>query len=303
MRPVDVDVLVAEAGPIRGRIEITRTYRWPVEVVDDHRVGEVDVPVLTVVELHAGEDLVRVSVSFDNRSRDHRLRVLLPLPEPAARSRAECAYAVVERGLDAEGGPNEVGLPTFPSRRFVAAGGLLVAHDGLCEYELVDIEGEGDDRAAGALALTLLRSVGLISSGPMAMRALPAGPPTPTPGAQMLGVHETRFVLHLGGRDPYAVADEAFTPLLTARRPGGFGDAELVGRGLTVSGAEVTALRRNDDGELELRVLNPGDDPSTLVVDDRAGRVVDLRGEPTGDRFEGALALAPWRITTVVLDE
>lgn len=302
-RPVDVDVLVNEAGPVRGRIEITRTYRWPLEVADDHRVGEVEVPVLTVVELHAGEDLVRVTVSFDNRCRDHRLRVLLPLPEGADHSTAECAFGTVTRGLDAEGGPNEIGLPTFPSRRFVAAGGLLVAHDGLTEYELVDIDGEGDDRRAGALALTLLRSVGLISNGPMAMRALPAGPPTPTPAAQMPGHHEASFVLHLGGRDPYAVADEAFTPLLTARRPGGFGDPEATGQGLAVEGAEVTALRRTDDGHLEVRVVNPSDEPTTVTVEGRTGEIVDLRGRPTGDRFDGALALAPWKIATIVLDD
>jgi len=42
-----------------------------------------------------------------------------------------CAYSVVERGLVAEGGPSEVALPTFPSRRFVTAGGLTVVHEGL----------------------------------------------------------------------------------------------------------------------------------------------------------------------------
>ncbi|MCB0977035.1 MAG: hypothetical protein KDB02_06210, partial [Acidimicrobiales bacterium] len=301
-RPVDVDVLVAEAGPVRGRIEIRRTYRWPEAVVDDHRVGEVEVVVLTVVEVHACEDLVRVSVSFDNRSRDHRLRVLLPLPERSDRSAAECAFAVVERGLDAEGGPNEAGLPTFPSRRFVEAGGLLVVHDGLCEYELVDVEGEGEQRGAGALALTLIRSVGLISNGPMAMRALPAGPPLPTPAAQMPGLHEARFVLHRGGRDPYAVADESFTPIRTARRPGGFGDSSSSGQGLDVKGAEVTALRRGRDGRLELRVLNSSGDRRTFSVTGRTGRFVDLAGEPTGEIFQGSAELGPWKIATLQLD-
>ena len=34
---------------------------------------------------------------------------------------AECAFAVVERGLTTEGGPHETALPTFVSRRFVDA--------------------------------------------------------------------------------------------------------------------------------------------------------------------------------------
>src|SRR5690606_19736604 len=134
-------------------------------------------------------------------------------PEPATASTAECAFGTVTRGLEAEGGPNEAALPTFPSRRFVSAGGLLVAHEGLCEYELVDLEETAAPRAR-AVAVTLLRSVGLISNGPMTMRALPAGPHTPTPGAQVQGAHRMDLVLHVGGRDAHAVADEAFTPLL-----------------------------------------------------------------------------------------
>jgi len=303
-RPRHVDVLVSEAGPVRGRIEITRTYYWPTHVDDGHRVGEVETVVSTVVELHAGEDLVRVTVSFDNRSADHRLRIHLPLPEATDRSVAECAFGTVTRGLTAEGGPTEVPLPTFPSRRFVAAGGLLVAHDGLCEYELVDLDGEGDAARARELAITVIRSIGMISRPPMAMRAVEAGPHTLTPKAQMPGHHEVSLVLHLGDRDPYAVADEAFTPVQVARFPGrgGLGDPTAGEQGLRVEGAEVTALRRTADGRLELRVVNPTDQPTTVTVNGRTGQVVDLRGEPTGEAFDGSLALGPWKIATLHLD-
>ncbi|MCU1496782.1 MAG: alpha-mannosidase [Acidimicrobiales bacterium] len=304
-RPVDVDVLVSEAGPVRGRIEIVRSYRWPTQIAGGRRRGEALVSVTTVVELHAGEDLVRVSVSFDNVCEDHRLRIHLPLPEPADHSVAECAYGTVRRGLTAEGGPTETGLPTFPSRRFVAAGGLLVAHEGLSEYELVELEGDGSDARAHELALTLIRCTGLISQVPMAMRAVPAGPHTPVPANQMPGHHGVSLVLHVGGRDPYAVVDEAYTPVLTARFPGrtAFGDPATSGQHLQVSGAEVTALRRTDDGRLELRVVNPTDEPATLAVDGRTGQVVDLRGQPTGEAFEGTLELGPWKIATLVLEE
>ncbi len=302
-RPDHVDVGVTEAGPVRGRIEITRSYRWPTHVADDKRVGEAEVVVTTVVEIHAGEDLVRVSVSFDNGCKDHRLRIHLPLPEATDHSVAECAYGTVTRGLTAEGGPTEHGLPTFPSRRFVAAGGLLVAHDGLTEYELVDLEDDG--ARARELAITVIRSIGMISKPPMRLRAIPAGPHTLTPKAQMLGHHEVELVLHLGGRDPYAVADEAFTPLQLARFPGrgGLGDPAVTDRALRVTGAEVTALRRTDDGRLELRVVNPTDAPATLAVAGRTGQVVDLRGRPNGGRLEEALPLAPWQIATIVLDD
>jgi alpha-mannosidase len=260
--------------------------------------------VRTRVELRAGEDLVRVRVRFDNPSRDHRVRFQVPLPQPAAGSVAECAFGTVQRGLTAEGGPNEFGLPTYPSRRFVQAGGLLVVHDGLTEYELVEVAGEGDGARAEALAITLLRSVGLISSGPMAMRPLPAGPPTPTPGAQLIGPREAELVLHLGGRDPYAVADEAFTPILTARFPGGdgSGDPDAIGQALAISGAEVSALGRRDDGRLELRVVNTTPEAATVDLDGRTGERTDLAGVPTGERFEGSVVLRPHEIATLALD-
>lgn len=303
-QPLEVEVRVCEAGPVRGRIEIRRQYRWPTHVEGGRRLGLAMVDVLTVLELRAGEDLVRVRVSFENRSRDHRVRLWFPLPEPATGSEAECAFAVVRRGLTAEGGPNEVGLPTFPSRRFVAAGGLLVAHEGLCEYQLVDVVGTGTDARARSLAITVLRSVGLISAGPMTMRALPAGPPTPTPEAQMLGHHQVELVLHVGGRSGYEVADEAFTPLPVARFPGsrGFGDGDASGAALTVEGAEVSALDRRADGRIELRVVNPTAAPATLRVPGRRGERTDLAGLPTGEAFSGELELRPWEIAALALD-
>ena len=160
-----------------------RTYDLPTHAADGTRAGARQVEVLTTLELRAGDDLVRVHVELDNHGvRDHRLRVVLPLPERARSSVAECAFATVERGLVAEGGPTEQGLATYPSRRFVTAGGLTVAHEGLLEYELVDL----DDAAAtaGALALTLLRCTGMLSQGPMATRPLPAGPLTAMEGPQ-----------------------------------------------------------------------------------------------------------------------
>lgn len=242
---------------------------------------------------------MRATVELDNVCRDHRLRAWFPLPKPASSSHAECAFAVVERGLDAEGGPTERALPTYPSRRFVRAGGLTLAHEGLLEYELVDLRGGGDDRRAGALALTLLRATGRLSRGPMTNRPLPAGPVIATEGAQVPGRQRLRYALHVGDRDAYAVADDAFLPLQVARPTGGTGP--MRGQALAVTGAQVSALTRSN-GRLALRVFNPTAEPTTVTVAGRAGWLVDLRGRPV-EPFEERFELAPFKIATAALRE
>jgi mannosylglycerate hydrolase len=298
-RPTSASCRLVEHGPVRGILEVRRSYVLPTHVEDGRRVGSQPVQVRTRLELRAGEDLVRVQVELDNHGlRDHRLRVHLPLPRPAASSRAECAFAVVERGLTAEGGPTEVGLPTFPSRRFVQAGGLTVAHEGLLEYELVDVrEGVDTDDVATALALTLLRCTGMLSQGPMATRPLPAGPLTPMEGPQQQGQVSARFALHVGERDPYAVVDDAFLPLLVTRAGGG--TRPSAGSALQVTGAEVSAVVRVA-GALHVRVHNPSPEPTTVAIDGRRGWLVDLRGRPLAP-FEGSFALGPWAIATAAL--
>ncbi len=227
-------------------------------------------------------------------------------------------------------------MPTFPSRRFVQTGGLTVVHDGLLEYELVDIRsGDGarvdpdlsaaapappEDARAHALALTLLRCTGIISQGPMASRPMPAGPPTPVEGPQMIGAHTMRYALQVGPADPYALVDDAFLELrvadpakirgMAAAGPGsgavppGRADAAgdgVTGQALSVSGAEVSSVRRVGD-RLEVRVWNPSDDDTAVELAGRSGWQVDLRGAPVAP-FTGTVALGPWRIATLVVDE
>jgi len=298
-RPGAAACRLVEHGPLRARLEVRRTLVLPTHVEGTRRVGSQNVLVRTTLELRAGEDIVRVRIELDNHGvRDHRLRVHLPLSHPARTSRAECAFTVVERGVTAEGGPTEVGLPTFPSRRFVQAGGLTVAHEGLLEYELVDVrDGPDGIGVANTLAITLLRCTGMLSQGPMATRPLPAGPLTAMEGPQQQGPVSASFALHVGGRDPYEVVDDAFLPLLVTSAGGGTGAAD--GQALSVSGAEVSAVVRVA-GTLHVRVFNPTDAPTTVTIDGRRGWLVDLRGRPV-EPFEGTFDLGPHAIATAAL--
>jgi mannosylglycerate hydrolase len=309
--PTEVAVEVLERGPVRAALEVVAAYDWPIAAVGDvrscarRRDETVRCEVRTRLELRAGEGFLRVRVDVDNRARDHRLRAHFPLAVPVSGSDAECAFAVVHRGLTAEGGPHEAALPTFVSRRFVdcsdGAVGLAVVHDGLLEYEVVD-----DGRE---LALTLLRATGYLSRTEPSLRPNPAGPIDPLDGPQLSGRHVVEYAVlpHRGdwaAAELYQVADAVLVPLERARVPGSTAATEpATGRALRVDGVPVSAVTR-DAGGLVVRVFNPSPAVATATVEHHEtpahGWVVDLIGRPR-ESFEGRVTLAPWSIATLRL--
>jgi len=312
--PESVRVEVTETGPVRARLLVESTYRWPTHALGDAMACSARseetalVLVRTTLELRADERFVRVRTELDNRCRDHRLRAHFPLPARVDASQAECAFAVVSRGLTAEGGPNEVGLPTFVSRRFVDASdgsvGLALVHDGLLEYEVVD-EGR-------ALALTLLRATGYLSRAALSLRPEPAGPLDPLEGPQLQGRHAVEYAVlpHRGdwrASDLYAAADEVLVPLERTRvRLGGPAATSLdaTGCALTVRGAQVSRVTRQSDG-LTVRIFNPSPEPARAEVAlggvAAQGEVVDLTGRPVRPFQAGTVDLRPCELMTLRL--
>ena len=310
-RPVSVDVALTARGPLRGALRITRTYDWPLGLDHDgtaRSARTASTETTTEVELRAGEPFIRVRVAFDNASRDHRVRWHIPLPASVAGSAAEGQFAVVERGLEMEGGHGEVPLPTFPARGFVSVEGLTVLLDQITEYEVLD---------GRELALTLLRSFGLISRNTNAFREDPAGPQIAVPNAQLRGDRTFAFALvpHAGRWDRAAapgLQERYQHPFLAVRGSGGMESAvqpDAPAPGLEVSGDGVvlSALRRRGDW-LEVRLVLESDRAveSTIRGNFDAAHRVDLLGR-AGERLElesaGALrvALSPWEIATIRL--
>jgi mannosylglycerate hydrolase len=311
-RPVAVRVEVLEPGPVRARVLVESTYELPANAVGDERAcsqrsaDTVRCTVRTTLELRAGEHFLRVAHEIDNQARDHRLRVHFPLPSPVAHSDAECAFAVVTRGLTAEGGIHEYALPTFPSRRFVDASngsaGLALVHDGLLEYEVTE--------GGTEIALTLLRATGYLSRLEPSLRPNPAGPPQLLHGPQMLGTQRCEYavLVHEGdwrAADCYGAADEFLVPLERTRvSPSTTRTRPASGAALRVDGAEVSAVTRVPGGALQVRVFRTAAEPGPVSIElggvPARGFVVDLRGEPQ-HAFEGEIELAPWQIATLQL--
>jgi hypothetical protein len=319
--PASVAVEVVESGPVRARLAVHTSYAFPSHAEGDERSctrrsGQMAATeVVTMLELRTNERFLRVHVELDHRVRDHRLRAHFPLPSRVEGSVAECAFAVVHRGLTAEGGPHEYGLPTFVSRRFVDCSahglGLALLHDGLLEYEVV----ERGDAHPQELALTLVRATGYLSRSELSLRPNPAGPLDPLEGPQLQGrlALDYAVLLHRGDAADaglFAAADDFLVPL--AHGPGGSGDATgarrssatwpTSGRALAVDGAVVSAVLRDDDGRLTVRLSNPTAGPTEAIIELADGRpargeIVDLTGEVQAS-FAGPIALRAGEILT-----
>lgn len=149
------------------------------------------------------------------------------------------------------------------------------------------------------MALTLLRSTGMLSRLGMTTRPLTAGPMTALEGPQSIGPVEANYAVAVSAVDPYRLADDVLVPLATAASFGG-GDRPDLGSALTVGGAEVSAVQRRA-GRLEVRMFNPHPMAATVEIPDRTGWLVDLRGKPVAP-FEGRFELRANGIATALLD-
>ena len=237
-----------------------RTYEW------DGR----NVETRTYFEQRAGEPFVRMRVEFENPCENQRVRLHVRMKEPADRSLAEGQFAVVERGQEVESGHGEVPLPTYPAGAFVIAGGIALLFEHVTEYELV-----GDE-----VAITILRSTGLISRADNPWREENAGPELPIPDCQMRRPWQFLLGFYPSDAGVHEQAERYRHPFLTAK---GTGPAGEPGRheGPALEGDRrviLTALRRGH------------------------ARLVNQSAEPQTVRFDAEqLELRPWEIRTVHL--
>jgi len=296
--PSAVEVDTTETGPLRGNVLVSRTYTWgagPRAAEPGEVHAGATVKVVSRIEVRCDENVVRVTTTFDNTLRDHRVRVLFPLGKPVTSTVAECAFATVERSHSREGPgvSHRVEAPpvTFPSRRFVTAGTLTVLHRGLLEYGLSD--------DLSVLALTLLRGTGRLGAAGVATRPVSAGPPVRVEEAQLLGMRTFEYALAPDCDDPFRAADSLWNPLLVLRAAGG---GPLADRGsrLEIEGGVISSLRRVG-GRVEVRVFNPTGAPTTVTMPGRSGHLVELSGRTVAEWSE-TFDLGPWRFATARLD-
>jgi alpha-mannosidase len=207
---VGVRVARVDAGPLRASFRIDGSLPLPAAISPDRakRGNETIVSAVSItVAIAAGSPRVDWRLTVDNRSADHRLRLLFPTGADAiTHVRAETAFGVAHRPARRERPEQvkmEVPVSYGPTGAFTEGGsgnaGAILFGEGLSEYEAVT----DDDGRVSKLALTLLRCVGYLSREDLVMRPSGhAGPGLATPGAQCLGRHEFRVAFEPRGKTP-----------------------------------------------------------------------------------------------------
>lgn len=269
---------LVSAGPARATLRISGRWQLPA-ACNQSRSGRSDelvsCAITSEVSLIPGARRIDMQTSIDNAAKDHRLRVLFPVPFSVEQVAAEGAFEVCNRPVAAtrpQDGTNWAESPvnSFPQKRFVDISngerGLAVLNRGLPEYEVLQ-DVAGVPAGGMAVALTLLRCVEWLSRGDLTTRRGHAGPMEHTPEAQCLGQHVFNYALvpHIGDWQ----ADDA----LVLREAQAFNTGV---RALTVSlhdGQQpatarlvsvepttlvVSAIKRSNDGQgLIVRLYNP----------------------------------------------
>ena len=320
VRPTLKRAAVTESGPLRGRIEIEQELVIPAGLTVDRARRAAEPRTLslrTEVTLRANSRAVGRVTRLENLATDHRLRALVHAPFRAERLDVDQGLAVVARPLDtaALGAGTERPAPTGQHQRFVdisdGARGVALLTRGLPEHEVRREDGRGTE-----LALTLLRAVGWLSRGDLAVIDHAAGPILPTPAAQELGAHtfEYAVLLHAGDWSEggvmtaarrYVAPPIAVTPTGRHVTPAARALVEVEPEAVTLSAIYPAETGRG----VMARVVNASAAPVQATLRPsfaaREAVAVDPLERETDTAVEWAdgvcrLSLGPWQIATVV---
>jgi len=212
---------------------------------------------------------VDVTVSFDNRAKNHRLRALFPTRRDGTVCHAESAFDVIER--DTVFGPESpwhgTRHVTFPQQRFVdvsdGENGLAILNSGQREYEIT----QDEDRA---IALTLMRAYEVsLSTVSKCWEQL-----SEMTRAQAPGAHEFSYRIfpHAGGYAEGGVLTETegfCAPLEIAQAGAHGGDLPKAHGFLEVqpAGLVLSACKRAEEGDgWAVRLYNPTDNSISGAV-------------------------------------
>jgi alpha-mannosidase len=202
-KPMESPIIeLVNSESVRSTLRVSGRWSLPIACspARNERSAQMTVyPIVSEVSLTPGLHRIDIHTSVENTAKDHRFRVIFPLPYTVEDAAAEGTFEVRSRPIAAPRPADveewlEEPVNTFPQKRFVDASnraiGLGVLNRGLPEYEIVQ-----DESGQMAVAMTLLRCVEWLSRGDLTTRRGHAGPMELTPEAQCLGHNEFDYAL------------------------------------------------------------------------------------------------------------
>lgn len=146
------------------------------------------------VKFYKTENLVHFKIDWNNKKKNTLWQVRFNLEKPVNKTFSEDLNSIIEREFEPDYDmrkhlPKTRGIETksnfAPMQRYVGTQNFGIITKGLTEYEVFQ----------NTLAITLLRSTGIISNPKNPARSTPAGPPIPVPEAQQLGLNTAEFAI------------------------------------------------------------------------------------------------------------
>lgn len=266
-------ITLIESGPLMARFRVEITLDLPERLAEDRKARSSVTrafPIISYVEMTAGSKRVEIKTTLKNVVKDHRLRVIFPTGIKADHCFAEEPFDVARLPIAEEPPPQELPerfrelmlagrytqpINTHPFQNFVdyrdGEKGVAIISRRVTEFEILP--------EAGAIALTLLRSVGWLARYDLLTRVGDVGPHIFTPEAQCLGEHVFHYAIfpHNGDRSEEQAHVQAFSHNLRLRAvlkidPGTLPD-EMSFFSLSsedpVNVFRLSALKRSEDGE------------------------------------------------------
>jgi hypothetical protein len=306
------EVAVVEDGPLSATLAV----RFPLSVPEcvlgfDQRRSdrEVTLGIEHLLTLRAGSPRLEVVTRFDNRARDHRMRLAFPTGlGGATHSAAETAFDVVERPVAVPDGTGWREPPSgcHPHLGFVDVSdgkeGLALLDMGIPQYEV-------REDAERTLVLTLMRC--FAQKNTVRRAEYPD-----QPGSQCLFPQEFRYGLvpHAGDWQAAGLVAEAWDYLVPMQcAQAGRSAKGTLPRAhsfveLRPASLQLSALKRSEDGgELVVRLWNPTGRPVQgelrLWKAPASARLLTLAEEPAGELAVRGTAVpltaGPKKIVTV----
>jgi mannosylglycerate hydrolase len=313
-----------ENSDLRQSIKIEGLMELPVGVTEDrkYRTAEIEsCQIESVVAVYPGIRRIDICTRFDNKVKDHLLKVVFPSGICAEYSSSEGIFSVDKHGVkdlnDTTDYSDWIEAPcgTNSQKNFVdisdTNAGITIANRGITESTVYN------DGMQTYIALTLLRCVGWLSRQDLLLRKGNGGWTLPTPDAQCQGLYsfEYSIIPHQGNWSTgktYVEAHNFATPLYSAVKENEGGSLPESFSYLTIDASEIviSAVKKAEQGnELIIRMFNQSDSKIRAsmklnfevkeIFETKLNEIKIRRLELSNEKVE--LDFEPWQIKTISL--